>query len=249
MGLALGWHSDSGWTAQSYPEEMDSGMATNGMQGSAPHASAGPGIGGMSNPWTHALAMLGSALISYQGQREANKTNKQIAEATNLFNAQEADKTRTWQALMSNTAFQRQVVDLERAGINPLLAAGMSGASTPSGATASGTTAHMENALSGVQSAAKDAISFGLQSQKQAADIALTKDQQMLTKAQTGKAAMETKVMSKGIPEADLKNSVYNWAKGLWSESRQANIQLKPHNLEQNQNFQKMQKLFQKGKP
>ena len=56
----------------------------------------------------------------------------------NEFTAQEAQKQRDWETEMSNTAFQRQVADMQKAGVNPALAmtGGASGASTPSGASA-----------------------------------------------------------------------------------------------------------------
>lgn len=58
----------------------------------------------------------------------------------NDFNSREAQKSRDFEEHMSNTAFQRQVRDMQSAGVNPALmygGAGSSGASTPSGAQAS----------------------------------------------------------------------------------------------------------------
>ena len=53
------------------------------------------------------------------------------------FNHGEALLNRNWQTEMSNTAYQRAVEDMKKAGLNPILAYAQGGASTPSGSSAS----------------------------------------------------------------------------------------------------------------
>lgn len=77
--------------------------------------------------------------------KEANDLNTEYMRQQMIFNADQAELNRQYQTNMSNTAYQRQVRDLIAAGLNPLLAVGAGGASTPSGATAT----------SNLQSAAK----------------------------------------------------------------------------------------------
>lgn len=87
---------------------------------------------------------IGSAVANRRSQEEANATNIDLAQQANAASAEQAQKQRDWEQMMSSTAHQREMADLKAAGINPLMTAVGSGASTPSGASAGVTSAHVQ---------------------------------------------------------------------------------------------------------
>lgn len=58
------------------------------------------------------------------------------------FNAEQSQKNRDFQEYMSNTAYQRAMSDIKKAGLNPVLAYQQGGSSTPSGSSASSSGYH-----------------------------------------------------------------------------------------------------------
>ena len=75
--------------------------------------------------WGAAVAGIAGGLAGAFGQSSANRQNWKIAK-----------KQMEFQERMSNTAVQRRMADLKKAGINPILAYRQGGASTPGGQTA-----------------------------------------------------------------------------------------------------------------
>lgn len=178
--------------------------ASTGLMSTA--ASAGSGLLPVLGGALSGLGSLGSGIAGlfgagYAANRSAsaagvaNKYSIQMQREANYANAMMAQRQMDFQERMSSTSYQRAVSDLRKAGLNPILAALHSGASTPPGAMAQMQAARVipedgsQYIMQGAGIAANALQNVGgsvLQGLRSAADTLKTIEEIGLTKKQSG---------------------------------------------------------------
>lgn len=170
--------------------------------------------------WQQAALIGGSAALQAYGQASANKKNLQIAREQMAF-----------QERMASTAHQRQVADMKKAGLNPMLSAmGGSGAASPQGASA-----QMQNVAQGASSTAlqykalkKD---LTLADQKIALDKAAEKsalESAKVNQASAAKIHKENKILDRELEvmkhEAEWRNEKAKQDKKFYKYEKMMNL-------------------------
>jgi len=163
------------------------------------------GIGGFLATGSPLGALGGAALgfSSAQGVEKTNRINQEQAKLNREFQSAQAQKQMDFQRTMSNTAHQRQIADLKRAGLNPILAAGGSGASSPGGAMASG------SLPAPAGNATQAALDMGLQ-------LANLKNVQ----ANTAKTNAETALTKNQLPRSNVFNKLWSAAGSVYDKGK-----------------------------
>ena len=134
-----------------------------------------------------APALIGGA-SSLAGGFLANKGRADQANISGQFNQASAREQMEFQQRMSNTAHQRQIEDLKKAGLNPLLSAKYGGASSPGGSSATRPMADQKDIIS-------PAISSALAIRQSESDIDLKDSQARLNEAKIMESGQQQRVL------------------------------------------------------
>lgn len=124
-------------------------------------------------------ASMFSAKSAESGQASANATNVALSREQMEFQKEQNQKAMDFSERMSSTAHQRAVLDLKKAGLNPVLSAMHTGASSPSGVSSAGAMARVEN----VKGRRMEHMIAGLQARLLKAQIDKTEGEALSTNA------------------------------------------------------------------
>lgn len=170
-------------------------MTSSSSGGYSGGSSGGSGYGG----WAAAGAQLA-------GNYMTNQTNIGLSKSNMDFSAREAEKNRQFQERLSSSAYQRGTADMKAAGLNPMLAFSQGGASSPSGATATGAQAQVDNPIEGAISSALEIKRLKKDIKEADASIEQKKSAAAHSRSLVDKTNTENTLLKKNAPMAELGN-------------------------------------------
>jgi len=131
------------------------------------------------------------SVLGFIGQQQTNQKNWDIAQAANAASASQAQAQMDFQERMRATQYQTAVEDMQKAGLNPMLAYSQGGAGTPSGAMGQVSTAKVGNSLAAAVQGYQSMAQTNADLEQKAALTTNTSAQTVKTEADTIKTAVD----------------------------------------------------------